>query len=131
MKKLLVLFILIAGPAYAQSTGALCTSADGDFIGFKYGGMVAMCRRRVTPLMKRQVFAREGVPFTSKERARREVDHVIPLCAGGSNHIENLQLQFWDAAKRKDALESQLCSAIRRGVMSQQDGLKWFLEKLK
>lgn len=37
------------------------------------------------------------------------VDHVIPLCAGGPDTIENLQWQTVAEAKEKDKLERKLC----------------------
>lgn len=44
-----------------------------------------------------------------------ELDHVVPLCMGGSNDRSNLQLQLWPDARRKDADEARLCHAIDHG----------------
>src|SRR3954462_10488620 len=44
-----------------------------------------------------------------------ELDHIVPLCMGGSNDRSNLQLQPWDEAKRKDVDEWRLCRAVCAG----------------
>jgi 5-methylcytosine-specific restriction endonuclease McrA len=38
-----------------------------------------------------------------------ELDHIIPLCLGGSNNSSNLQLQLWAEANQKDRLEQHAC----------------------
>lgn len=50
-----------------------------------------------------------------------ELDHIVPLCMGGSNDRSNLQLQTWDDAKRKDIDEVALCQMVRSGVLSCQE----------
>jgi hypothetical protein len=47
-----------------------------------------------------------------------ELDHVIPLCMGGSNDRSNLQLQRWDEARRKDDDEWALCEMVHEGVLT-------------
>jgi hypothetical protein len=47
-----------------------------------------------------------------------ELDHIIPLCMGGSNDRSNLQLQRWPDAMRKDQDEWALCDLVREGVLS-------------
>ena len=42
------------------------------------------------------------------------VDHIIPLCACGRDHIENLQWQTKADAAAKDVLERQQCAALRK-----------------
>ena len=41
-------------------------------------------------------------------------DHVIPICAGGPDAIENLQWQRVDDALRKDRLEWAICRKLRQ-----------------
>lgn len=47
-----------------------------------------------------------------------ELDHIIPLCLGGSNDRTNLQLQLWPDARRKDEMEWTLCDAVRNHEMT-------------
>lgn len=37
------------------------------------------------------------------------MDHIIPLCAGGADHPDNMQWQALDVAKRKDSEERKTC----------------------
>jgi len=41
------------------------------------------------------------------------VDHVKPLCAGGSDHVSNMQWQTVTDAKKKDKREVAECRARR------------------
>jgi hypothetical protein len=42
------------------------------------------------------------------------IDHVTPLCAGGPDHVSNLQWQTREDALRKDADERRLCRSLKR-----------------
>lgn len=42
------------------------------------------------------------------------VDHIVPLCAGGPDVIDNLQWQERDASYKKDVFERELCRAMKR-----------------
>lgn len=42
------------------------------------------------------------------------VDHVIPLCAGGPDKPENMQLQTVSDAKAKDRKERKRCRRMRQ-----------------
>src|SRR4051794_40122570 len=44
------------------------------------------------------------------------VDHVKPLCAGGSDHPSNMQWQPIAAAKAKDREEKVLCRRLQKGT---------------
>jgi hypothetical protein len=47
-----------------------------------------------------------------------ELDHIVPLCLGGSNDRSNLQLQTWDEAARKDKDEVALCALVHEGALT-------------
>lgn len=42
-----------------------------------------------------------------------EVDHAIPLCAGGPDETWNLQYQRRSDADKKDKLEARLCRQLK------------------
>jgi hypothetical protein len=52
------------------------------------------------------------------------LDHIVPLCMGGSNDRSNLQLQTQSEAARKDEAEFMLCREIRRHKISCQEARK-------
>lgn len=114
-----VLLWLILSTAPPAPEGALCSPQSPDFDQVAYG--VAKCRRRVTMVVRKAVFARSGIPW--QMRGLYEVDHVLPLCLGGSNELENLAPQPWRSAKRKDVLENRLCRQLREGRISQPDAV--------
>lgn len=68
--------------------------------------------RHVTTAMKREVFARDHVKYVLNTY---RIDHVIPLCAGGANVIENLQVQTIAESLEKDKLERSLCRDVCAG----------------
>lgn len=47
-----------------------------------------------------------------------ELDHIVPLCLGGSNNSSNLMLQPWPEARKKDELEIMACKAVRTGRLN-------------
>jgi hypothetical protein len=44
------------------------------------------------------------------------VDHIEPLCAGGSDHPANMQWQTVADAKVKDVTERMQCRGMRKGT---------------
>ncbi len=42
------------------------------------------------------------------------VDHIVPLCAGGPDAVENMQWQRADVALQKDRYEKALCQAMKK-----------------
>jgi hypothetical protein len=43
------------------------------------------------------------------------IDHVQPICAGGTDHPSNMQWQERQASYQKDAEERRLCRQLKRG----------------
>jgi hypothetical protein len=77
--------------------------------------------RNVTAATKREVFRRYGVP--SPLWNGYEIDHLLSLELGGSNHISNLYAQPWDCvvngrqmgARVKDRAENAIHKAVCDG----------------
>ena len=75
------------------------------------------------------VYGNYAVSPNEQNIAYGEVDHFIPLCAGGSNDPANLWYQpahnEWKGAnfgfREKDKLESDVCRKIKNGSMTPDD----------
>lgn len=78
----------------------------------------------MTEAAKRQLMAAYGIPWS--EARGYELDHLVPLCAGGSSDVRNLWPEKNDflagdggpssyVHNSKDRVEAYVCSAIRSG----------------
>ncbi|KAA0117904.1 HNH endonuclease [Methylobacterium sp. P1-11] len=92
--------------------------------------------RNVTGAEKLAVYRRYGmtgpsdtIPGTNHQ-GPFEVDHRLPLCAGGANDITNLWIQASDGPwtfHDKDRLEDRICAKLKRGVISVEQAQAVFL----
>lgn len=116
-------------PDAKLTPGKLCTPSDRNFKGYDYEERVARCNRNVSRSEKMDVAAAYGNIPTS-EWPKYEFDHLIPLCAGGSNDPENLWPQPIDEAHKKDQLENDVCLAMQAGTLTQSQAVQkmedWF-----
>lgn len=110
MRAALLALLLTATPDPALTPGkvdpavskeVICTTSTRD-------------RRKVTDRMKTEVFRRYGIRRDGKTH---EVDHLVPLCAGGANDLTNLWPEPWPDAHAKDRLEVRLCRAVCLGEL--------------
>jgi hypothetical protein len=77
--------------------------------------------RNVSDAVHKQVYDEYKVPTAKRNINNGEVDHLYPMCAGGSNDIKNLWYQpavnMWKGKNfgyhEKDHLETWVCSQIK------------------
>jgi hypothetical protein len=116
-------------PNSSLTPGTLCNSNDPDFTNFDYPEQIPRCGRNIAIDEKRTVAAAYG-NIPESEWINYEFDHLIPLCAGGSNRPTNLWPQPLSEAHIKDKLENEICIAMKLGKMTQAQAVQkvyaWF-----
>lgn len=122
---MIALFFAFLGLNQLLTPGALCSPADADFDHVADPGNYAVCRRHVTRSMRNAVFRSYGI--TVPRGRRYELDHLIPLCAGGSNSLLNLWPEPIADAPAKDKREARVCAQLRRGTITQAQAAQEFL----
>lgn len=53
------------------------------------------------------------------------VDHIIPLCAGGADSPENMQLLPIDVHREKTRIDLRWCYHLRQAREAEEDQRKW------
>ncbi len=122
---ILAIGVIASNQAMAMTTpnadvtpGLLCTADDPNFMGFYYAEKIARCKRNVGTAEKTQIAAEYG-DIPKSEWHNYEFDHLLPLCAGGSDDIKNLWPQPIDEAHLKDRIEDEVCLGMSAGTMTQ------------
>lgn len=119
-------------PDKSVTPGHLCSGSDDDFDKWDYPEEIARCKRHVTKAEKTKVAREYDIP--ESEWSDYEFDHLIPLCAGGSNDMRNLWPQPLDEAHDKDTVENEVCRKMKAGTMTQKQAVRriwdWFEERL-
>jgi hypothetical protein len=61
------------------------------------------------------------------ERTTFKIDHLIPLCLGGSNDTDNLWPQHESIYQNTDPLEPFLCEVLASGRIKQLEAVELIL----
>jgi len=120
--------LLIGGAVYAQTfqgNGPMC--AAGQY-------PADLGEKRLTCISERMPYANSHAiklemmahQHPGEPLSAYELDHIIPLCLGGSNDRSNLQIQPIDEARAKDDLEAQACHEVKTGRVPLATALTWF-----
>lgn len=73
-----------------------------------------------TNIIKAQMLREQGIE--AEDISLFELDHKIPLAIGGNpSNLENFQLQLWEEAKKKDAIERRLHKLVCKGDVLLKD----------
>lgn len=118
------------GPNSEITPGSLCDSPDT----YRYPEQIPYCERDVDSSLKADVFREYrdlGFKLPPKNRSQYKIDHLIPLCAGGSNREDNLWPQHKTVYERTDALEAVGCEKLKAAKIKQADLIKLILSAKK
>ncbi len=103
--------------------GLRCKRADS----LRYPEEIKYCERNVSTSLKDRViraYDKIGFDVEGISRNKIKVDHYIPLCMGGDNDKTNLWPQHEALYLHTDPLENQLCLALSRGLITQDEAIE-------
>lgn len=137
--KALGLLLLISTAAFAHDgfpTGPELTVTPGKLcdipVKLRYPEQIPYCIRDVKPLTKDAIIANYddsfGYKISEMPREDFKIDHLIPLCVGGSNDVSNLWPQHKSVFAITDPLEPELCSKMYQGKLKQQEAVQLVIE---
>ena len=116
-----------SGPESDLTPGALCTKPGT----LRYFERIPYCKRNVSLDTKREIFEayrkKLGYTLPPQRRSDYKIDHLIPLCAGGSNEKSNLWPQHKSLYRLTDTIEALGCEKLSQGKLKQKD----FVELIK
>lgn len=116
------------GPQLTITTGKICDKPDSH----RYPENIAYCERDVSYETKEAIIneydQKFGYAIASMTRGEFKIDHLIPLCAGGSNDVVNLWPQHKSVYAITDPLEPLVCLKMSQGRLKQSDAVKLVIE---
>ena len=116
------------GPQLDITYGKTCDRPNS----FRYSEKIAYCDRDVTPETKDIIIneydQRFGYSIAKMPRGEFKIDHLIPLCAGGSNDVVNLWPQHKSVYVITDPIEPAICAKMSKGRLRQADAVQLILE---
>ena len=111
------------GPNDSVTPGKLCDQPDST----RYPENIPYCDRNVSSSTKQDIIHQYDVEFgfriESMPRTDFKIDHLIPLCMGGSNSRENLWPQHKSVFVLTDPIEQGLCELMAQGHLTQTDAV--------
>jgi hypothetical protein len=112
------------GPDPGLTPGSVCQNGNTS----RYPEHVRYCERDVGRDEKQLVFRnydqKLGYSTQSMNRQLFKIDHFIPLCAGGSNNIDNLWPQHESIFNITDPLEPAVCGKMSAGRLKQAEAIE-------
>jgi hypothetical protein len=104
--------------------GSLCDEPDE----FRYRERIPYCKRDVDRRTKEKIIKTydqlRGYRISHLKRHKFKIDHYIPLCAGGSNDIDNLWPQHESVYEVTDPLEQRVCERLSQGLILQKEAIE-------
>lgn len=104
--------------------GSVCDRPDSR----RYPERIAYCSRDVEDQLKKEIFKdydeRYGFRTQVIARSQFKIDHLIPLCMGGSNEQDNLWPQHESIYTLTDPIEPFLCEILGRGKLKQVEAIQ-------
>ncbi len=116
------------GPELSITSGKLCDKP----VKYRYPEKIAYCDRDVSYETKEIIISeydqKFGYSIAKLPRVEFKIDHLIPLCAGGSNDVVNLWPQHKSVYEVTDPLEPVVCAKMAQGKLKQKDAIALILE---
>lgn len=116
------------GPQLTETPGSLCINSSTR----RYPEGIRYCERSVDRYTKDSIIKKYdslfGYQIGSMPRGAFKIDHLIPLCAGGGNSVENLWPQHKSVYEITDPIEPLLCQKMADGKLKQADAIKIVLQ---
>jgi hypothetical protein len=114
-------------PHEEMTTGSLCETADS----IRYPERIKYCVRAVETGLKKEIIVKYdrafGYRVGASKRTDFKIDHLIPLCMGGSNNENNLWPQHKTVFAITDPLEPEFCKKMSENKILQKDAVEMII----
>jgi hypothetical protein len=114
-------------PHPGLTPGSLCRTPSE----YRYPERIPYCTRAVKSEVKDRVVqiydSTLGTRIAQRGRRNFKIDHLIPLCMGGSNEVDNLWPQHPEIYTLTDPVEGMLCSMLQEGKIRQAEAIRLIL----
>ena len=113
-------------PNPTLTLGSRCEDPDS----IRHPEKIAYCKRDVSSGKKWRIIEEYndlGYRITSRNRYDFKVDHLVPLCIGGSNKSNNLWPQHKNVYTLTDNIEHLTCELVMEGRITQNTAIELVL----